>query len=112
MSHHDIVNPYVGYLLLVPMFWNMFLLVRNALKGVHTREENAKRALMNAACCLVGGLIAFADQEWAPMWLDAFLMALSLIVWWISGGGGRTKKRLKKLKEKFVAKRRTAPVTA
>lgn len=112
MSHHDVVNPAVGYLLMVPMFWNIFLLMRGALKGVHTWEENAKRSLMNAACCLVAGLIAFADQEWPPMWVDAALVAMSLISWWISGGGGRTKKRLKKLKEKFAGKRRTAPQTA
>lgn len=65
-----------------------------------------------AAAWLVVGIINFVNRDWTAMWLSAFWMALELYKWWRKGGGKNTKRRLKKLKEKFVGQRRTAPQTA
>lgn len=43
---------------------------------------------------------------------QAVLAGFMLWLWWRNGGGDGTKRRLKKLKERFEGTRRTAPVTA
>lgn len=118
MAIHSTVNPAVTYVILVLQIGNVVPLVIEVFRPVtaanrRTKAQMVQRAaLYSAAVCLMQGLICMLDQNWFGMWLFAALMAASLILWWISGGGDGTKRRLRKLKEKFEGKRRTAPVTA
>lgn len=113
MSHH-VVNPAVQYIVMIICLINAVVLTWHLMKsgGAVERSKLAQHLLTNAAVCIVAGLIAIVDQEWFFMWINAAVTAVSLILWWHIGGGDGTKRRLKKLKEKFVGKRRTAPVTA
>jgi hypothetical protein len=43
---------------------------------------------------------------------SAVCAALALYFWWTSGGDDDTKRKLKKLKERFEGVRRTAPATS
>lgn len=102
------VNPFVGYTLEFCAFVNLGVLIYQLING----KANVQRFWMYAAACsLVSGLIDIANSDWTSMWVDAAFMAYDLIMWWFAGGGNDTKRRLRKLKEKFEGKRRTAPVT-
>lgn len=110
MSHHDVVSSWVA---VTPM---VFALVQGllALPAIANRDAAriSRAALRMAACLGISSVIWYANgNDWVGT-SNAFLCAIWLLIWWKTGGGNNTKRRLKKLKEKFVAKRRTAPVTA
>jgi hypothetical protein len=73
-------------------------------------ERNAWLVIMLANACF---LLACVLEEWVfgAAWAAVFV-AYCLWRWWNSGGGDDTKRRLRKLKEKFDGVRRTAPATS
>lgn len=110
MSHHYAVNPWVA---LVPMFIALAqgLLMLPAIAN-RDAAKISRAALRMAACLGIGSVVWYANgNDWIGT-SNAFMCAAWLTIWWLTGGGDNTKRRLKKLKEKFVGKRRTAPVTA
>jgi hypothetical protein len=117
MSTHDIVSPVVFYGVWVLEFANLYVLLKGAIR--HFGRDNAayqrllrKSALFGAALFLVEGVGFLADFGWPTASVPAALLVVSLALWWFFGGGDDTKRRLRKLKEAFKGKRRTAPVTA
>jgi hypothetical protein len=76
------------------------------------REKILRANLWNAVLNVICGILALATHTLPAAYLHGGLAALCLFIWWHGGGGKNTKRRLKKLKEKFVGNRRTAPQTA
>jgi len=73
---------------------------------------NRDAYLLSASCF---GIMTFIDwflPEHGTIGVDGAYMIVYLVLWWRAGGGGGTRRRLRALKEKFKAVRRTAPVTA
>lgn len=113
MSGHEVINPVVSWVTAsVALGLDARIIYQGLRHGGVTKEFLSRMSLYNAAVSGVCGLIDFADGEYAAMWIQAAVTAVSLAIWWHFGGGDKTKKRLKKLKEKFVGQRRTAPQTA
>lgn len=50
-------------------------------------------------------------ERWFGVW-NAMWLAYYIWVWWNGGGGGKTRKRLKKWAKSFTPVRRTAPQSA
>lgn len=108
---HQVISDWDNRIVLILLFVNIGVnLWRRYAKG--DVSDSLRYHLYAAALWLVAGIIDFVNQDWVGMWLCALFMADELRGWWKNGGGKNTKRRLKKLKEKFVAKRRTAPQTA
>lgn len=118
MSRHIISDPVVSMVLMGLQLWNLIRIARYIVTPAtnetldQARKDARSVCLFGAAIALVGGLINFADRDWPPMAFWAAIAAAYIAMWWHLGGGNGTKRRLKKLKEKFVGRRRTAPVTA
>ncbi|MFK0047778.1 hypothetical protein ACIQU4_27580 [Streptomyces sp. NPDC090741] len=67
--------------------------------------------LLGVACVFFGiGSLLNGSDMWAA--IHAALAALYLHQWWHGGGGGRTLRRLRDLRNRFQGTRRTAPATA
>lgn len=100
----------------VPMVCNALVVVNGSILLWHLlggdKPGIAKYALRIAACMYVSGWAFFAEGDYFFAFFEAFVGSIYLIIWWHSGGGDNTKRRLKKFKEKFVGQRRTAPQTA
>lgn len=68
--------------------------------------------LIMALISTVNTIAAHMIHSTILMWTHAWLAAGFWFLWWITGGGDDTKRRLRAIKRAFTPVRRTAPATA
>lgn len=88
--------------------WTILILVVAVAKRIRDRIAHGWLCVSNV-CFLTGGITMGSNLTAG---IAAGSLALTLWLWWHSGGGDGTKRRLKRWARKFEGVRRTAPAAA
>lgn len=82
------------------------------LQGFGMMDLKTYRLSMAISCFLAVAIARSLTHLTTISEINAAIGVIWLWLWWKSGGGDDTKKRLRKLKDKFRPVRRTAPVSS